>query len=126
MTKLVFVSINGNNMVLKISQFASDKELHRSLVRAILDNGVSWLPKYFKTNRYQIASDAITKMVYASKVQRFLKRYLQIREQISARIIQRCWRRCIVDPSYVICYRRLMNEYNEIKHDFVHGSLSSQ
>jgi hypothetical protein len=126
MTKLVFVSINGSNMVLKISQFASDKELHTSLVRAILDNGVSWLPKYFKTNRYQIASDAITKMVYASKVKTFLTRYINIREQISARIIQRHWRRCIVDPTYVMCYRRLMNEYNEIKHDFVHDSLSSQ
>lgn len=112
-------------MVLKISQFASDKELHTSLVRAILDNGVSWLPKYFKTNRYQIASDAITKMVYASKVRTFLKRYLQIREQISARIIQRYWRRCIVDPTYVICYRRLMNEYNEIRDDFVHGYMKS-
>ena len=119
MTKFVFVSINENNIILKISQFASDKELHMSLVSAIIDNGVSWLPKYFKTNRYQIVSDAITKMVYASKVKTFLKRYLKIREQISARKIQRCWRRCIVDPSYVMCCTRLMNEYNEIQFDFV-------
>ncbi len=117
MTKFVFVSINGSTMILKVSQFASDKELHMSLVSAIIDNGVSWLPKYFKTNRYQIVSDAITKMVYASKVKTFLERYVRKREQISARIIQRCWRRCIVDPSYVMCYRRLMNEYNEMKFD---------
>jgi hypothetical protein len=117
MTKIVFVSINGSNMILQISQFASDEELHMSLVSAIIDNGVSWLPKYFKTNRYQIVSDAITKMVYASKVKTFLKHYSKIREHISARIIQRYWRRCIVDPSYVMCRTRLMNEYNELNYD---------
>ncbi len=119
MTTLVSVSIDGSKMKIKVSQFAGDKELHMSLISAIIDIGVSWLPKYFKTNKYQIVSDAITKMVYANNIKSFLKRYLIIREQISARIIQRCWRRCIVDPSYVMCYNRLMNEYNEMEVDFV-------
>jgi len=118
MTKLVSVSINESKMIIQASQFASDKDLYMSVVKAIIDSGVSWLPKYFKTNRYQIVADAITKMVYTNKVKAILRRYVKIREQISARIIQRCWRRCIVDPSYVMCYNRLMNEFNEIKTDF--------
>lgn len=114
MTQSVYTSVVGSTITIKISQYASDNELHMSLVGAIMNNGVVWLPKYFKTKRYQLVADAITKMVYASKVQTFLSRYVQLREQISARIIQRCWRRCIADPTYMMCRKRLMREFNDM------------
>jgi hypothetical protein len=32
----------------------------------------------------------------------------------AASIIQRCWRRCVSDPSYDICRRRLVNEFKNL------------
>ena len=114
MTQSVYTSVLGNTITLKVSQYTSDNELYMSLVGAVIHNGAVWLPKYVKTNRYQLVADAITKMVYASKVRKFLTRYVELREQLSARIIQRYWRRCIADPTYKMCYKRLMREFNEL------------
>ena len=40
---------------------------------------------------------------------------LDLRVHSSARIIQRAWRRCISDPSYQVCKKRLLNEYNNVE-----------
>lgn len=108
------VQISGANILMKISQYTNDRELNKSLVLAILQN-VVWLPKYYKTNTYQIKTDAISKMVYASKIKQFVSQYLTLRENNGARIIQKQWRRCIVDPSYVVCQKRLLNEFNQLQ-----------
>lgn len=99
---------------MKISQYTNDREINKNLVVAISRN-VVWLPKYYKTNTYQLITDAISKMVYASKVKKFVSRYLTLRENVGARIIQKQWRRCIVHPSYVVCKKRLINEFNQLQ-----------
>lgn len=108
------VQINGANIKMKISQYTNDRELNKCLVLAISKN-IIWLPKYYKTNNYRLITDAISKMVYASKVKKFVSRYLTFRENVGARIIQKHWRRCIVDPSYHVCKKRLLNEFNQLQ-----------
>ena len=38
-----------------------------------------------------------------------------LRVHSSARRIQRAWRRCISDPSYQVCKKRLLNEFNNVE-----------
>jgi hypothetical protein len=114
MIQIAYARINESNLIIKLSQYASNKDLQKSIVVAIINNGITWLPKYYKTGRYNLVSDAMTKMVHSGKVKHFLARFLKLRETLAARIIQRCWRRCIVDISYKMCYNRLMKEFNEL------------
>lgn len=114
MIQTAYTHINENNLIINLSQYASIKDLQKSIVIAIINNDIVWLPKYFKTRRYQLVSDPITKLVHSAKIQHFLARFLKLRETLAARIIQRCWRRCIVDISYKMCFNRLMKEFQDL------------
>lgn len=114
MIQVAHAHITGNYLVVNVSQFASIKDLQKSIVVAINNYGVIWLPKYYKTGKYQLALDAMTKMLHSRKVNNFLAHYVQLRETLAARTIQRYWRRCIVDISYKMCYNRLMKEFHEL------------
>lgn len=117
MIHTTYTQINENKLMIKLSQYASDKDLQKSIVVAIINNGVIWLPKYYKTGQYNLVSDAMTKMVHSGKVKHCLSRFLKLRETIAARTIQRYWRRCIVDVSYKMCYNRLIREFKELTED---------
>lgn len=114
MIQTAHTHIIGNSLIINVSQYASAKDLQRSIAIAISNHGVVWLPKYYRTGKYQLGLDAMTKMLHAGKVNRFLARYAKLRETLAARTIQRHWRRCIVDISYKVCYNRLMREFNEL------------
>lgn len=114
MIQRAYAHINGNNLIIKLSQYASHKDLEKSIVVAIINYGIIWLPKYYKTGTYNLESDAMTKMVYSGKIKQFLSRFLKLRQTLAARKIQRYWRRCIADISYKMCYNRLMKEFKEL------------
>jgi hypothetical protein len=112
--QIAHTHITDNNLIINVSQYASTKDLQKSIVVAINNYGIIWLPKYYRTGKYQLGLDAMTKMLHSIKVKHFLARYLKLRETLAARIIQRYWRRCIVDVSYKMCYNRLMKEFQEL------------
>lgn len=114
MIQVAHTHIIDNNLIIKVSQYASTKELQKSIIIAICNYGVDWLPKYYRTARYQLDLDAISKMLHTRKVKHFLAHYAKLREALAARTIQRYWRRCIVDASYKMCYNRLMKEFHEL------------
>lgn len=111
---IAYTHIKENNLIITVSQYTTSKDLQKSIVVAIINNGIIWLPKYFKTGKYHLVSDAMTKMIYSKKVNHFLTRFLKMRETLAARTIQRYWRRCIVDISYKMCYNRLIREFEEL------------
>lgn len=114
MIQTVYAQINGNKLIISMSQYASIKDLEKSIVVAIINYGIIWLPMYYKTGKYNLESDAMTKMVYYGKIKHFLTRFIKMRETLAARKIQRCWRRCIADISYKMCYNRLIKEFKEL------------
>jgi hypothetical protein len=114
MIQIAHTHIIDNKLIINVSQYASIKDLQKSIVVAINKYGIIWLPKYYRTEKYQLVLDAMTKMLHSRKVKHFLARYVQLRETLAARTIQRYWRRCIVDISYKMCYNRLTKEFNEL------------
>ena len=114
MIQTAHTHIIDNNLIINVSQYASTKDLQKSIAVAINNYGIMWLPKYYRTGKYQLTLDAMTKMLHSRKVKHFLARYAQLRETLAARTIQRYWRRCIVDISYKMCYNRLMKEFDEL------------
>lgn len=114
MIQIAHTHIIDNNLIINVSQYASIKDLQKSIAVAINSYGVIWIPKYYRTGKYQLTLDAMTKMLHSRKVKDFLSRYAQLRETLAARTIQRYWKRCIVDISYKMCYNRLMKEFYEL------------
>lgn len=47
-------------------------------------------------------------------IKRIEQRLMRIIKSICARSIQKAWRRCISDPNYEMCRRRLMREASEL------------
>lgn len=114
MIEIAHTEIIENKVIIKVSQYASTKDLEKSIAVAISNHGIIWIAKYYRTGRYELALDAMTKMLHSLKVKHFLGRYAKLRETLAARTIQRYWRRCIVDISYKMCYNRLMREFHEL------------
>lgn len=117
--QIAHAHIIDNNLIINVSQYASVKDLQKSIAVAINNYGIIWIPKYYRTGEYELTLDAMTRMLYSRKVKDFLARYAKLRETLAARTIKRYWRRCIVDISYKMCYNRLMKEFQELSSEIV-------
>lgn len=64
--------------------------------------------RFERTNVFRIYKECY-KCVYKLDLTKFL------RVHSSARKIQRAWRRCVSDPNYTVCKKRLLNEFNNVE-----------
>lgn len=86
--------------------------------RVIMDD--TWFRKnerYF--NGYQsklMPGNSYTWIFVYYMVKRIEKRLKRFENYWAAHRIQRSWRRCISDPSYKVCRRRLIREFHEGSH----------
>ena len=94
--KVAYVAPISGRVILDDTWFRKNERLFRGWETKIIPSSSSytWIFVYYMMKRIE-------------------KRLTRVYESIHARKIQRAWRRCISDPNYQVCKRRLVREFSE-------------